>query len=61
MSWTQPVCSADWFKRNPNRGEPHRIVPEYAEEETCCYCGQLTTSGIYVRVDPATVPHPSND
>lgn len=58
MSWTQPVCSADWYKHNPDR-EPHRMVAEMAGHETCCYCGQPTTSGIYVRVDPATVPHPA--
>lgn len=58
MSWTQPICSADWYKRYPDR-EPHRIKPEYAEEETCCYCGEKTTSGIYVREDPSKVPYPA--
>jgi hypothetical protein len=26
------------------------------DQESCCYCGETTTSGIYQRDDPATVP-----
>lgn len=42
--------------RNPTR-VPVRIRD--AELEHCCYCNQQTTSGIYVRVDPDTVLHPT--
>jgi hypothetical protein len=28
-------------------------------EEVCVYCGNGTRSGIYVRIDPSTAPHPS--
>lgn len=27
--------------------------------EWCCKCGRATTSGIYIRVDPATVRYPT--
>ena len=59
-SWTQPCCDDDWIEHHPGR-EPTRIKPEFADEETCCYCGQVTVSGIYVRVNPHEVPHPSEE
>jgi hypothetical protein len=27
--------------------------------ETCCWCGCQTAAGIYVRLDPHTVPFPA--
>jgi hypothetical protein len=30
-----------------------------AESELCAFCGAFTQAGLYVRVDPATVPHPT--
>lgn len=55
-SWTQPCCEECWVERNPGR-EPVRL--RVAELETCVYCGRNVRSGIYVRVNPATVPHPT--
>lgn len=55
-SWTQPCCEECWAERNPNR-EPTRL--RVAELEACVYCGHNVRSGIYVRVNPATVPHPT--
>ena len=56
FSWTQPTCDDCWDERHPTHPSPRRPT---SMEETCCYCGELTLSGIYVRVDPRTVPHPT--
>lgn len=58
MSWTQPVCVECWGERNPGR---EAVAHNWAPKETCCYCGRPTEIGIYVRVDPATVPYPQDD
>jgi hypothetical protein len=55
-NWTQPICDDCWDVRNPTRTSV-RINGGY--RETCAFCGVTTTSGIYVRVDPTTVPHPT--
>lgn len=60
MTWTQPVCSECWYSRDDAR--PAVALPLSAEDlpiERCCYCGGQTVSGIYVRIDPASVPYPS--
>jgi hypothetical protein len=54
--WTQPICDDCWDERHPDR-RSHRLV--HTETEVCCFCGEQTVSGIYLRIDPATVPHPS--
>jgi hypothetical protein len=46
------LCDRCWKEREPNR-EPGRLR---ADVGTCCVCKALTTSGIYVRVDPAQMP-----
>ena len=56
MTWTQPICSPCWEARNPGR-EPIRLK-NLLEQETCCWCGNPTQDGIFVRVDPKTVNHP---
>lgn len=55
-NWTQPVCDACYIMVLPGP-KPHRLVD--AQDETCCYCGKVTSSGIYMRVNPAHVPHPT--
>jgi len=30
-------------------------------EERCCFCNMPTRCGIYVRLDPATVPYPQKE
>jgi len=52
MSWTHPICEACWSERNPNR-EP--VTVNNGNIETCCYCGEHTKSGIYIREDPVNV------
>lgn len=55
-SWTQPVCIDCWHAEHPgDRG--NALSP--AEPETCCKCGVETRSGIYIRIDPETVAHPT--
>lgn len=54
MSWTQPLCNSCWEATHPGR-TPIRVMGDY---ESCCECGTVTTSGIYVRRDPTVVPYP---
>lgn len=56
-SWTQPCCDVCWTLNNGER-TPHRL--NTVELEVCCFCGAETKSGIYVRVRPDSVPHPTN-
>lgn len=58
FSWTQPCCEICWVTHNPGR-EPHRLL--VPEREECVYCAEQTYSGIYVRIDPATAPHPTTE
>ena len=55
MTWNQPLCNDCWNAENPYRAA---FRMGFAPAETCCMCGTQTTSGIYVRRDPKTVPHP---
>ncbi len=52
IDWTHPICTECWDKRNPNR-KPIRVADEFTEVEICCFCGNLTREGIYVRTDPS--------
>ncbi len=57
--WTHAACE-DCFARVQARqsgmpGRPSRLVDP--DLETCCYCGEQTTSGLYVRDDPQAL-HP---
>lgn len=56
MSWTHGCCDECWDERHDYAAK--RIKAEYRERENCCYCGMTTLSGIYVRENPAEVPHP---
>jgi hypothetical protein len=49
--WTHNQCAVCWTCINPAR--PPVTVAE-AETETCCYCGESNTDGIFVRADPET-------
>lgn len=55
--WNQAICDTDWEKLNPGR-TAYRLVAEFRKDEICAWCGETTRSGIYVRVDPTTVPYP---
>jgi hypothetical protein len=58
--WTSPICEDRWWQDYGmgGRRDPSRLTAEAREVERCVFCGRETTSGIYVRVDPATVPFP---
>jgi hypothetical protein len=55
-SFTQPICNGCWDEQHPDRRSVRMLL---CDHEICCYCGTDTQSGIYARVDPDTVPHPS--
>lgn len=54
--WTQPSCQQCYSNRYPGMSPSKFTEPE---AETCCFCGQETHDGIYVRLDPYAVPHPT--
>lgn len=56
MSWRQPICNTCWAARYPGA---HAVRVVSADLERCCFCGRDTRSGIYVRVEPGTVPYPT--
>lgn len=58
LSWTQPCCDDCWQDRNPGR-EAIRVRLDPPVVELCVFCVLPTTSGIYVRIDPATAPYPT--
>jgi len=58
VRWTQPSCDDCWTL-HASRAAPRRLAEAHREAEMCCWCGELTRSGIYVRVDPTTVPFPT--
>lgn len=59
MNWTQPVCIPCWNRDHPDRQTQGR--GDIGDLEHCCLCGGETRSGLYVRLDPATVPFPSEE
>lgn len=48
--WTHALCDDCYAKHEPHR-TPIR-VSDSEVEDTCCECGEYTTSGIYYRSDP---------
>jgi hypothetical protein len=54
-SWTQPICDGCWLQRWPERVPVRLREPD---REQCAICGSATESGIYCRIDPATVAFP---
>jgi hypothetical protein len=59
MAWkSMACCDLCWIERQGGR-EPVRLREPDAEE--CCYCGEQTLSGIYVRENTDDVPYPRHD
>lgn len=50
--WTHPMCDVCYFARYPE-WKPIRM--REPDMEWCCWCNDLTDSGIYMRADPAEV------
>lgn len=48
--WTHAICLVCWRLQHPD-SEP--VISSSLGPEVCCFCGQLTAAGIYVRHDPA--------
>lgn len=68
FSFTQPVCTNCWIEDNTSaEGIRIPIRLKAAEREwgdlleQCCKCGRMTTAQIFIRVDPATVLHPTHE
>lgn len=60
MIWTHAICTVCWSSREPGR-LPATV--KGATPEPCCFCGQMTDAGIYVRHDPRDLSckHPDED
>lgn len=51
------LCDDCWKKASKTAGKPGRIpVRVQPDVGNCCACSALTTSGIYVREEPAAMP-----
>jgi hypothetical protein len=55
-SFTQPICLDCWSSGHGEK-QPARLVEP--DVEICAYCGEENEDGIYIRVDPSTVPWPT--
>ena len=47
--WTHSICTPCWEFKNPNRP-----ATKFTDDtlQTCCFCGNGTSDGIYVRESP---------
>jgi hypothetical protein len=52
--WTHAVCDDCWKTEHPDQS-PYRFTMTARFTEKCCYCGNSTDSGIYIRTPPDTV------
>lgn len=63
--WTHLICFSCWSKRMEREGTPDRkpiaLKEEGEKEGTCCFCGSLTASRIYVRHDPKLLENCKHD
>jgi hypothetical protein len=53
----QAVCVGCWNERYPDDPKTNIATLVLPQPETCCYCGEEATSGLYEAVDPDAVPH----
>lgn len=58
--WTHPICDPCWLKLRPG-DEPLRFKEDARRDHICCSCGAGTRSGIYLRLDPASLAHCDGD
>lgn len=47
--WTHVICGDCWEARNPER-TAHRL--RTPRTDVCCFCGQPTEFGAFIRHDP---------
>lgn len=57
-SWNQAICAKDYERLQSGR-RPVALKEEFRQNERCAWCGEDTREGIYLREDPATLPHPT--
>lgn len=50
--WTHSICVECWNKQRPENQVDHGEL-DNTEPEICCWCEGKTTTGIYLRADPA--------
>lgn len=55
-SWTQPQCAGCWDRAHPDRIP---VQVRDAGPEVCVTCGGPAAAGLYIRINPATAPHPT--
>lgn len=55
-AWTHSQCGDCWFHEH-GLAVPVRMRIQFRETETCCFCGAISTDGIYVRHDPRGLKH----
>ena len=53
--WFHPICRPCWDEHKPGQ-VPAAIAWDIRARERCCWCGDETRHGIYVRADPAPLP-----
>ncbi len=49
--WNHSICVRCWNARWPSR-RPYAVLND---KSTCCFCGELHTSGIYIRTGPTNL------
>ena len=62
-NWTHPCCEACWVERNLYyvNGEVAIRQPFLLKDpgiQKCCYCGNMTILGCWIREDPTKVAFP---
>lgn len=54
------MCFGCWMKAYGIERTPVRLHTAQVTER-CCWCGHSTAEGIYIRIDPRTVPYPTEE
>jgi hypothetical protein len=50
--WTHAICQDCWDEQSPDRPAVRAVL---GEDELCCWCSEETSSGIYLRANPASL------
>lgn len=53
MGRNHPICARCAKRRYPDR---RGVTVQPAKKENCCWCGQISTDGLYMRELRANVP-----
>lgn len=56
MEWNHSICVGCWNNKNPHKAVEGNPWNMQNDPEKCCFCGGITTQGIYVRYDPRELP-----